>query len=80
MEFLFLVNGQDDNRNGFIDEGFDGVDNDCDGVIDDLGEWEVETWTSATMADVDLQPPLHDRPRGRCPRRATARWRCRRAW
>ena len=26
-EFLFLVNGQDDNSNGWIDEGCDGVDN-----------------------------------------------------
>ena len=26
-EYLFLVNGQDDNNNGWIDEGFDGVDN-----------------------------------------------------
>ena len=26
-EFLFLVNGLDDNKNGWIDEGFDGVDN-----------------------------------------------------
>ena len=27
-EFLLLVNGRDDNANGWIDEGFDGVDND----------------------------------------------------
>ena len=26
-EFLFLVNGLDDNKNGWIDEGYDGVDN-----------------------------------------------------
>ncbi len=29
-EYLLLVNGQDDNNNGWIDEGFDGVDNDGD--------------------------------------------------
>jgi len=33
-EILFLVNGQDDNGNGWVDEGFDGIDNDGDGVID----------------------------------------------
>jgi len=51
-EFLWLVNGRDDNGNGWIDEGFDGVDNDGDGLIDEThcalhplyGEWEVETW------------------------------------
>ena len=26
-EFLFLVNGIDDNKNGWVDEGYDGVDN-----------------------------------------------------
>ena len=29
---LFLVNGQDDNNNGWIDEGWDGVDNNGDGA------------------------------------------------
>ena len=50
VEFLFVVNGRDDNGNGFIDEGFDGVDNNGNGVVDEPGEWEVETWSSATMA------------------------------
>jgi prepilin-type N-terminal cleavage/methylation domain-containing protein len=43
-EFLLLVNGQDDNHNGWIDEGFDGVDNDGVNGIDDAGEWEIEMW------------------------------------
>ena len=54
-EFLLLVNGQDDNGNGWVDEGFDGVDNNGNGVVDDLGlipvppatgpgEWEQENW------------------------------------
>src|SRR5205807_2517120 len=44
-EFLFMVNGQDDNpTNGWIDEGWDGVDNDGNGFIDELAEWETETW------------------------------------
>ena len=33
-EFLFVVNGQDDDGDGWVDEGFDGIDNDGDGVID----------------------------------------------
>ncbi len=52
-DFLFVVNGQDDNRNGWVDEGWDGVDNDGDGLIDEqnctlfpgVGEWqETEQW------------------------------------
>lgn len=30
VEYLILVNGQDDNGNGWVDEGFDGIDNDGD--------------------------------------------------
>lgn len=33
-EFLWLANGQDDDGDGFVDEGSDGLDNDGDGVID----------------------------------------------
>ena len=52
VEFLVLVNGQDDNNNGWADEGFDGIDNDNDGLTDEVtctlcpsdGEWETETW------------------------------------
>ena len=46
-EFLLLVNGRDDSvpKNGWIDEGWDGVDNDGINGIDDIGEWiEVEAW------------------------------------
>jgi prepilin-type N-terminal cleavage/methylation domain-containing protein len=44
VEFLFLVNGRDDNGNGYIDEGFDGIDNNADGQVDEVTEWEGETW------------------------------------
>ena len=46
-EFLLLVNGVDDNGNGWTDEGWDGVDNNGDGNIDELAEWESELWTGA---------------------------------
>jgi prepilin-type N-terminal cleavage/methylation domain-containing protein len=43
-EYLFLVNGQDDNSNGWTDEGFDGVDNNGNGTVDELAEWESEVF------------------------------------
>lgn len=46
-EFLLLVNGVDDNKNGFVDEGFDGIDNNGNGLVDDLAEWEPERWLGA---------------------------------
>jgi prepilin-type N-terminal cleavage/methylation domain-containing protein len=54
-EFLFLVNGQDDNNNGWTDEGWDGVNNngnvDVNGnpLIDELLEWENETWQGSVV-------------------------------
>jgi prepilin-type N-terminal cleavage/methylation domain-containing protein len=33
-EGLFLVNGQDDDGDGFVDNSFDGIDNDGDGLTD----------------------------------------------
>ena len=33
-EFLFLVNGVDDNQNGYVDESYDGFDNDGNGCVD----------------------------------------------
>ena len=49
-EFLFLVNGQDDNNNGWTDEGWDGVDNNGNGQVDELGEWENEQWPTQIVA------------------------------
>lgn len=49
-EFLLLVNGRDDNANGWVDEGFDGIDNNNVEGIDEFdmnsgnNEWEVEQW------------------------------------
>ena len=33
-QLLYVLNGEDDNNNGFVDEAFDGLDNDGDGIID----------------------------------------------
>jgi prepilin-type N-terminal cleavage/methylation domain-containing protein len=57
-EFLFLVNGLDDNNNGWIDEGWDGVDNNWNQevaggfahITDDVLEWETETWPGTVLA------------------------------
>ena len=47
------MNGRDDNKNGWIDEGFDGVNNNFDfeklnglpHLIDEIDEWEPESWS-----------------------------------
>ena len=44
VEYLLLVNGKDDDNNGYVDDGWDGVDNNGNGQIDELEEWEIETW------------------------------------
>ena len=61
-EFLFLVNGQDDDLNGYVDDGFDGIDNNLNGpfpnptgaLMDmlDTAEWELESWVGAQGAAV----------------------------
>jgi prepilin-type N-terminal cleavage/methylation domain-containing protein len=49
-EFLFLVNGVDDNQDGWIDSGWDGVDNNGNQVVDELAEWtEVEAWQGSLL-------------------------------
>ncbi len=56
-EFLLLTNGLDDNKNGWTDEGFDGVDNNFSAELpngpfltDDLLEWEAEAWPTGVLA------------------------------
>src|SRR5208283_435228 len=51
-DYLFLVNGVDDNQNGYIDDGFDGIDNDGNGLIDDAPEWETEVWLGLQVQGV----------------------------
>ena len=33
VEYLFLVNGQDDDNDGFVDNGWDGVDNNLNSIV-----------------------------------------------
>lgn len=50
-EFLFVVDGKDNNQNGLIDEGWNGRDDDGINGIDDIGEW-IET--EATFYDPSI--------------------------
>lgn len=47
VEWLILVDGRDDNANGWADEGWDGVDNNGNGLVDEIAEWEAEAWQGA---------------------------------
>lgn len=49
LDYLYLVNGLDDDKDGFVDNGWDGVDNNGNGVIDETAEWEVEKWRQPTV-------------------------------
>jgi len=68
VEYLFLVNGQDDDSDGFVDDGWDGVDNNLNNVIDEIAEWtEPEKWlgslagslqaVNATVTSLPAIPP-----------------------
>lgn len=62
-QYLFLVNGQDDNHDGFADSGWDGLDNNGDGTIDEFFEWEIETWPPALVGrHEDLSYAIVRRP------------------
>lgn len=56
LDYLLLANGIDDNRNGWVDEGWDGVDNDGNGQTDEVAEWEVESWHGAAASGLASQP------------------------
>lgn len=73
IEFLFLVNGQDDNNNGLVDEGFNGINDNMGsealmgipppGLIDEflpnkpISEWEIESWVGTQK-----EAPAIDQP------------------
>jgi prepilin-type N-terminal cleavage/methylation domain-containing protein len=65
-EFLFVVNGQDDNQDGYIDSGWDGSNNNPPLILapgqklptgyvpdlftDNLAEWEQEKWVGSAAS------------------------------
>ncbi len=63
VEYLTLVNALDDNLNGWVDESFDGVDNDGNGLIDDVLEWEFESWAGAVASQTLVNVPYTIRRR-----------------
>lgn len=54
-EFLYLVNGHDDDGDGFIDNGFDGIDNNLNGAIDENAEWETERWVGGVASAIEAE-------------------------
>lgn len=53
-EFLYLVNSEDDDEDGYVDEGWDGFNNDAANNADDLLEWETEKWVGS-LSENNLQ-------------------------
>lgn len=49
-EWLLLVNGQDDNLDGYVDSGFDGLDNNLVNGVDEPAEMESEAWVGSTQS------------------------------
>lgn len=62
VQYLLLVNGLDDNGDGFIDEGFDGLDNNLINGVDDLVEWEIEKWRPGSTTAAGSAPPHRQQP------------------
>jgi prepilin-type N-terminal cleavage/methylation domain-containing protein len=71
-EVLLLANGRDDNLDGYVDNGWDGLDNDSDEAVDELDEWvEIETWSNNQLLPTDddtyrviRRPVTASEPRG----------------
>jgi prepilin-type N-terminal cleavage/methylation domain-containing protein len=69
-EFLFVVNGEDDDGNGYADEGWDGfnqnppppIDANHNLFIDEVSEWEKEKWVGSLLADTLVDAPLGTPP------------------
>src|SRR5262249_27456170 len=64
-EYLYLVNGVDDNGDGFVDNGWDGFDNNYNFIIDEYAGWinpatsqpiETEQWTGTEFTILALNP------------------------
>lgn len=55
-EFLLLANGEDDDRDGLIDSGWNGIDDNLNGYVDDDYEWEAERWTASASGGLTNAP------------------------
>ena len=66
----------DDNSNGWTDEGWDGLDNNGNGQVDELAEWEAELWPTQIVAQ-GVQNQTYAIERRPAPRAMRAKWRCR---
>jgi hypothetical protein len=83
FETLILVNGRDDNGNGYVDESFDGLDNDGDGItdpgyngLDDNGDGVVDEFAELAIGGglefepeqfQDARPQIRHDPRASWP-------------
>jgi len=56
MEWLYLTNRVDDDGDGFTDSGWDGLDNDLDGYVDEDDEWEAERWINVPPGGLVAAP------------------------
>lgn len=67
-EFLFVVNGEDDDNDGYVDEGWDGFNNHpivsghtplaSENIYtDELGEWEIEKWVGSLVTETLVDDP-----------------------
>ncbi len=50
VEYLYVVNSQDDDSDGFVDGGWDGFNGNYNLATDDLLEWETEQWLGSVKA------------------------------
>jgi hypothetical protein len=63
-EYLYVVNGEDDNHDGYVDNGWDGYDNNYNTIADDFQEWffppgnpEQEQWVGTELTQLLLNTP-----------------------
>jgi hypothetical protein len=66
-DFLLVVNGKDDDGDGYADNGWDGVDNNGDPqhLIDEPAEWETETWLGTAPVNAAYQILRRPAPTGK---------------
>ena len=55
-EWLYLTNRIDDNGDGIVDSGWNGIDDDLNGYIDEDAEWEAERWVNIPITGSLAQP------------------------